>query len=1680
MAEAATAAASHRTLAAAEAADSAMVEGNAHVDAAQAAPVDSAAAASAASDSTLADALASIAAAEAADRAMVEGNPHVDAAQAARAYVAKRHAALAATYPPGALAAAQYNLRTICDILFNTDIKSIEYASAVLLISVLRSDPQYYLRYIQQRGDNFLEIMESEEQTAKETAYAASGAIVEDNIDSDIVISGRSPRAIQLGDDMNPSAAEEQIYTDLMRFISSTRRNIAILKQLMLKFNYTIQTTVMQGVERSRVYDNIDYVMTGPQEIFPKFSFNIICEKEPLLQTMLVAGRENGMGKILSTFVFIDLKNFFQGFPDAKLKIIEPSESNRLWQVKLSVHKNDFVFFSIQIINVKRDFFFDADTLAANFPIVAAPNQDGVRNPMADVRNRINQLFANLCFSLYNKASSRDFNCLCSLSELDTFMLRELLSLGGSYPELLQRIRFFLTHLVDTQINIKKKYFILGLYNLIYCSTQQNYTIETKVYRWLFDRPVPELNVVANQDNKNVFLYAMRIIQHVNLLCKQTQTPNEEESRVVMGGGKQYSLFQKALNKFFINNVGLFDSLMQRVVDELYPDDGTPERVVQRQKLDRELNHTIIKAAADADFGFFHKPGALGSTECMSACMLLQVALKKLIDYLVQPTYRTYTVDIGNSCIGNPPSTLSSLRMVLNDSLLFYNHLEGVTPEIADSIIALLGEIGINLDNIDSTISPFDIVPKGSMEEYIKHIIEAVLLFNGEQIPADLTNLYKVLSDYCMITIEGFSSPLKGIFDIFYTLFIIENFTNRTLVTQKINKELKRISICAQILYLHYSELYDHAVNTRNAAAAARDAAIAARDAAAAAPDAMVEGNPAAAADATIAARDAAAADATIAAHDAAHDAAAATIDSINPMLNILKDMIIYGYNGSNLLDPDQFRLIMQKYVDFMHKLIEFNRHPDDLRLNFCCVNTLPHNSRRLTTIEIFFMNLLENSNHEPPPPPPPAGAPPPPPADFADINEPQRNTLLASLGCIQPTISALREMDPDYLSRLCQNKIYSSYRDTKNKSNSIVVISIAYQSFLWDTQKQGLIKKGNMTDNEVRQDNQHFFVDGITHDPNRSAMGLSNIFIDRSIFFGGLLAALAPCYDPEQNLLDISTEQFDGIIINHPIQFQFMFWFITSVFGIKTKSAPKKIISLSRTYLNNIREIQLLNRGLLLNPRLLLNPILGCNITFPLIPNPNPAPIEVIQEEAGGAVRANPLPNDINFLYLAYDTYAITLAYSLYKKASANLGGPVADAAVFKIDNMVAIHKTSLVLRKDVISRLTDAFSKKPRGQVYVNQSSAFMNPILTNVITGIEGILQNSVIERTIGDILSLITRLAPNILRDNPYNPPGHDISKFMDFKTDPQSYRNKWIVYFVTEIFNSHDNGDNFFNHVVLLILLFRYLTLLPTDAIDSQQIIITSQTTPNCIADAKALIIKTYACRQILEIDVAHREGIDPDKLRDEVERATDDTHKKNREVDAAAAATAANAPAARDAAAVAAAAAADARADAAAVVVLATAPKNSKKTRAAAAQAAAAPIFPPLVAPAAAADPAAVAASVVRRRAAPAAAAAAAAMVDYAADAAAAAVPRKSVRGSRSGGTIRTHNPHSPKKTNNHTRKNKYKRNNKIKNKKHKSSPKYRKVNPSSRSGSKSNKKKSKSKLPHKNVTFKRRRYNNK
>jgi hypothetical protein len=232
-------------------------------------------------------------------------------------------------------------------------------------------------------------------------------------------------------------------------------------------------------------------------------------------------------------------------------------------------------------------------------------------------------------------------------------------------------------------------------------------------------------------------------------------------------------------------------------------------------------------------------------------------------------------------------------------------------------------------------------------------------------------------------------------------------------------------------------------------------------------------------------------------------------------MLNILRDMISYGYAG-NLLNPRHFDIIMQKYVEFIRKLIEFNRFPpeESLQLNFYCIdiNILPNIQRNLTQTELFFMNLLENSLDLPdfpgvpphPPPPFPVGNPPNPP-----IPEEQRlfprivrlkqgvnflrsipHNVFFGLNCIRSAMVAVDNMDPDMLTRLSQNKIYASYRDTENKSNSIVVISIAYQNFLWNIAKRDLIQVGNVRD--PAYDSRMFLVDPAN--PDSRSFGLLDV----------------------------------------------------------------------------------------------------------------------------------------------------------------------------------------------------------------------------------------------------------------------------------------------------------------------------------------------------------------------------------------------------------------------------------------------------------------------------------------------------------------------------------------------------------------------------------------------------------
>jgi hypothetical protein len=977
--------------------------------------------------------------------------------------------------PPLSFIQANPELQLLCNAACQIDLEV--YASTVLTtMTYMRGDRAQRDAAHATLNENIEkaeEIFDNEDELDKIIANEGRVTSFDTNdggANYEPVLSGRSPTA----------ATADNLYHTLLGFVTHLRANVDFLNGEMNIMNQSLM--VLCGVQaqdvQAQVYSNILFFSTSvggirDTSLFPKYSFNILCKKQSsLLPELLVLGGR-GVGSILNSHVCNIVRGL--GTPGSiKFKIVNPTDTNKLWQVKICLFGNEFTFISIQVISMSNTFF----TLRIN--------------PVAEDA----ELYAisNLCFSLYNKCLSKDFNCLCSLSELDTALFRSVITL----PRFQVFVRAFLDNLIETLPNIKKQYFIMGLYNLAFCvSTNSNYTPETKAYELLFDR---------NPVGIDLFNKSMCFIKGLNQqtpLDTQGNPVFPEQIRFAMGGGKLYSIFQKALNAVRLSNPVYFDAHIVSVITghtQLYPYDRTDFQLEQKRQtlntvLNTELQHASVKPAADADFGCFYPEegiaaGGIGASSCMAICMLLQLSLKQLINGLFAPPapWNDSEIDIGNSCIGTPPTTLSSLRIVLKNIPRFYT-LNQEQKDVLQRYEQYLGDSA----NIKATISPYDFVMKGSMKSYIFHIFEAVHSYIPLEatLVAQFNDIAGFLTTYCMVTQEGFSSPIKGILDIFYTLFIIENFANRTFVTQKINKELKRVAICAQILFLHYTELLPHIPLTQQ-------------------------------------------------------------------ILPILTAMIGYGYDGSNLLGI-QFVPIMTKYVEFVSVLCSIClQSPDHLYYSIVPpVPPAPHGIlnipditqstidrlNNLDRIENKFMHLLPE----------------------CEANLLQLPVFTQTIQRYTDIIGALGTMG-HVTTALYKNKLYASCRDAENKKEGVVAIMSAYQAFLWNTDKADRIRSAQGDDCQEKLDGAHGIFQFLPTPPTT-----------RTVFdaLSGIISTIVGNVDildlGAGNTVDNYTFTDDNA--NARNLFLVFSWFITSVFGVKTKSKNTKVISIGRTYLQLLRE---------------------------------------------------------------------------------------------------------------------------------------------------------------------------------------------------------------------------------------------------------------------------------------------------------------------------------------------------------------------------------------------------------------------------------------------------------------------------------------------------------------------------
>lgn len=1313
-----------------------------------------------------------------------------------------------------------------------------------------------------------------------------------------------------------------------------------------------------------RLYDNIDLVELDTKSLFPKFSFNILSIKsDMLLQTRLLAGRENGMGFFLNDYVGSALQPYFDsiissGF--AKVKIIPPADTSHLWQIKLRVLKTDFIFISLQIINVKQEYFatfgrgsFMVDQIyntISTLPTTYAVGADGMVDSI-NIEQRILEDYnkaLNLCFSLYNKCLSKDFNALCSLSELDG-IIAEMLIKGDpkSCKIFTTYIEYFLTNLVDTYINVKKQYFYLGLYNLLVSiiKTTPVYTPETKAYEMLFD------SNISTKLGKNIFFDSMHIIKQAvnnanapNAPCKplkgdtsatkSVQKKMSEPIRFAMGGGKLYSLYQKALNSAkpititflcpdfivldpakklvqilhdFQNNTFIQQYLQSRdkeniqlrekinqffllkiqeqlaseipneflsemitiletelksekifsylnlnkkltdlssadptdyasiilelstvlpvlpIIDDinrpLYEDvtelflktfipnltiDSIKYLLLNFESIRCHYNNKLlldsmyepVNPAADADFGMFYEDTALGATSCMTTCMILQLALKDLIEKSViisSPDNEPWSgseIDIGNSCIGTPPVTLSSLRIVINNSFPFYENIISISNFNTEILCETIGElltlikpvneqkpdIKPTIPLIKATISPFDFVQKGSLIGYIKHILEAVntfgMLYTYERskdnikinitriTPDQIELIAQELSNYCMITVECCSTPLKGIFDIFYTLFIIENFANRALVTQKINKELKRVAICAKVLFLHYKELLDLYPSSPNI--------------------------------------------------------------EIKNMLDILLEMCSFSFSQVpfSLNNESQMIYIMNKYVEFVNMIAKFALQSREF-LFFCRLPdeiVTKRNSPSIkgyTQIENAFNKLLENSSMDNET------------KKYTYIVDPNSKVTSQLTKCIPCVLGVLNNCQPSILQMLNNNKQYCAECDAMNKASGRIILSSAYQSVLWSRDNYKTISK-----TRPRRD-----VSGL-YDllfPNKDLIQ-NDYFKDFiKVFIDNILEQCKFSYtDKDKKSIEVkirdicNLDEIQGIAVNKPgvfidpttgnntlqsftIHLQILFWFLTSVFGVKTKSKSTKIQGLTRKYLSLI--VESFPNPLVTNEqRNIITDLFGYNITIKNLQPPSASP-----SPTGSATGSPTCPKEIppDYLCLAYNNLFARMAYDKYDDYAKK--PPKTEDSAGANECHVVLYAGGIAIKPNtpvmdfILTDLSGRFEKLPAGISKIIAVSEKMRGVLLNFLSSYKN-------PNYLVSVQKYLCSLSEDSFADILYVPGSHDAKKF--FELQPGE-RTLWLRHLIDKIRISKnvvdggtgkpDPNDRFFC-IKLLFLLIKYLIL----------------------------------------------------------------------------------------------------------------------------------------------------------------------------------------------------------------------------------------------------------------------------
>ena len=653
--------------------------------------------------------------------------------------------------------------------------------------------------------------------------------------------------------------------TELSQFMSVLKTKITENSE---QFFHELQQYMIAEAPGIQVYGNQPIVATlGQNMLVPMLSFYGTTTKDVVAGSIKAKiGDMKSKIKELTCSQFTTPA----GFPDTDVDCTMPTAANMVWNVRLKLNGNIFtlltfrvvamehlvamerLIFEPQIPGVTRDCFeaYLLDTSKHLNPTAMAPLlqklgvsvvypkdsnvyhyphnlqylddtqhrrilEQLIPEVRAEFASRLRITPQNYClhllFALLSKACAKDFNCLCAMPDIDVTLFKMII--GDPSPStfnavalnaLKQRMHTFLQLLADPQLQSKRSYMITALNNLVASLVDTTQTGETLAYKKLFDGDV-------SGSGLNTFNPIMSQISQVIKILRSSGLGLELQ--VSLCGGRMIYKLGDVLRSYITQPVKSNPAVIAALGGE-----GTAIPLLT--EMEKSLN-----LPSDSDYtltfaGLSRLEPEFVQTILMFITLCTQLGIKRIVDDFCTSHnpdaafFLRELVVIGMSLVGGE-FQLSSARNSC-DALSFLDAInvkDGVNP----ALIAFLQQFpGDPNRPTKSSLAPCDLVPKMNSGDYILKISGYIfssgyvpLSLQGvmEQIVPNIAALAETISKYSMSTDQGFSSPIKVLFDILFTLFSIENFTNRAFVTQKINKELKRIAICASILFFHFQKL---------------------------------------------------------------------------------------------------------------------------------------------------------------------------------------------------------------------------------------------------------------------------------------------------------------------------------------------------------------------------------------------------------------------------------------------------------------------------------------------------------------------------------------------------------------------------------------------------------------------------------------------------------------------------------------------------------------------------------------------------------------------------------------------------------------------------------------------------------------------------------------------------------